>query len=129
MLCFLMSTGAARDILKWCSAFEEQAPKDLPNRSTRPKLVQVLLLFYAGFCMAFLLPVFGINFNHGDVKCCFLFTFGTKCSCIVYLVLMSDEYHKTLTDLLWKAVINLGPLGFRVMILRENPESPYIYCR
>eukprot|EP00437_Effrenium_voratum_P002999 CAMPEP_0181433948 /NCGR_PEP_ID=MMETSP1110-20121109/19564_1 /TAXON_ID=174948 /ORGANISM="Symbiodinium sp., Strain CCMP421" /LENGTH=666 /DNA_ID=CAMNT_0023557435 /DNA_START=57 /DNA_END=2056 /DNA_ORIENTATION=- len=109
VLCFLMSTGAARDILKWCSAFEEHAPKDLPNRSTRPKLVQVLLLFYAGFCMAFLLPIFGINFNHGDVKCCFLFTFGTKCSCIVYLVLMSDEYHKTLTDLLWKvSTANLG---------------------
>ncbi|CAE7804075.1 unnamed protein product [Symbiodinium sp. CCMP2456] len=108
MLCFLMSTGAARDILKWCSAFEEQAPKDLPNRSTRPKLVQVLLLFYAGCCIAFLLPIFGINFNHGDVKCCFLFTFGAKCSCIVYLVLMSGEYHKTLTDLLWKVRANLG---------------------
>eukprot|EP00439_Symbiodinium_sp_Y106_P045947 s388_g5.t2 len=109
MLCFLMSAGAARDILQWCSAFEEQAPKDPPNRSTRPKLVQVLLLFYVGFCIAFLLPIFGINFNHGDVKCCFLFTFGTKCSCIVYLVLISDEYHKTLTDLLWKvSTANLG---------------------
>jgi len=98
-----MYAFASRDMLRWVHGFKQSAPAELPSRGLRPWLSSGLVAYLLLYGAVFLSSAFGLIDASTERSCFLALTMGSKIMySLCFVIIRSDEYHKTLTDILKK---------------------------
>eukprot|EP00930_Biecheleria_cincta_P026368 TRINITY_DN18598_c0_g1_i1.p1 TRINITY_DN18598_c0_g1~~TRINITY_DN18598_c0_g1_i1.p1 ORF type:complete len:781 (-),score=112.30 TRINITY_DN18598_c0_g1_i1:159-2501(-) len=113
-----MYAWSSREMLRWISAYERSAPKDLPGRAIRPWLSSGLAAYFLLYGLVYLSSAGGLIDTHLERKSFLVLTMGSKIAyCVAFVIIRAHEYHHTLTGVLRKVgVSNLA----MVSILRGS---------
>jgi len=102
-----MYAWSSREMLRWVSAYERSAPKDLPGRAIRPWLASGLVAYLLLYGVVYLSSVGGVIDAHLERKSFLILTMGSKIAyCVCFVIIRADEYHQTLTGVLRKVGVS-----------------------